>query len=123
MFGQLDLPFETAQAQRRAAMAALQVGEQPGRGADAAHATARSLGARQLRESCAAALSELGGKPRQRASPHRAVAGLTDREMDVMVLVAEGNTSRKVGATLYQPAHRRDARPEQPAEAAQPDQG
>jgi len=48
-----------------------------------------------LRENCAAALSRLGGKPRQRASANRAAAGLTSREMDVMLLVAKGNTSRQ----------------------------
>ena len=103
LFGHLDLPLETAQAQHRAATAALQLGER-GRARElllAAYATAGSLGARQLRENCAAALSDLGSKPRQRASADRAVAGLTDREMDVMVLVAEGNTSRKIGEALF----------------------
>jgi DNA-binding CsgD family transcriptional regulator len=28
-------------------------------------------------------------------------AGLTDRELDVMQLVAQGNTSRQVGRTLF----------------------
>jgi DNA-binding CsgD family transcriptional regulator len=102
MFGHLDLPLETAQAQRRAATAALQMGE-PVRSREllhAAYATAGALGARQLRENCAAALSDLGGKPRQRASANRA-AGLTEREMDVMLLVAEGNTSRQIGEALF----------------------
>ena len=103
LFGQLDLPLETAQAQHRAATVALQLGERARAREllDAAYATAGSLGARQLREDCAAVLSDLGGKPRQRASAHRAVAGLTGREMDVMVLVAEGNTSRKIGEALF----------------------
>ena len=103
MFSHLDLPLETVQAQRRAATAALQLGEQARAREllDAAYATAGSLGARQLRENCAAALSELGGKPRQRASANRAVAGLTDREMEVMLLVAEGNTSRQIGEALF----------------------
>ncbi len=103
MFGHLDLPLETAQAQRRAATAALQLGE-PVRAREllhAAYATAGALGARQLRENCAAALSDLGGKPRQRAYANRAAAGLTDREMDVMLLVAEGNTSRQIGEALF----------------------
>ena len=103
LFGHLDLPLETAQAQHRAATAALQLGDRV-RAREllhAAYATAGSLGARQLRETCAAALSDLGSNPRPRASATRTVAGLTDREMDVMVLVAEGNTSRKIGEALF----------------------
>jgi DNA-binding CsgD family transcriptional regulator len=103
LFGQLDLPLETAQAQYRAAAAAAAVGEQA-RAREllhAAHSTASALGARQLRENCAAALSEAGGKPRQRSSFHRAPAGLTDREMEVMLLVAEGNTSKRAGEALF----------------------
>ena len=102
MFGHLDLPLETAQAQRRAATAALQLGEQV-RAREllhAAYATAGALGVRQLRENCAAALSKLGGKPRQPASANLP-AGLTGREMDVMLLVAEGNTSRQIGEALF----------------------
>ncbi len=103
MFGHLDLPLETAQAQRRAAAAALQLDEhvRARELLDAAYATAGALGARQLRENCAAALSRLGGKPRQRASANRAAAGLTSREMDVMLLVAKGNTSRQIGEALF----------------------
>jgi DNA-binding CsgD family transcriptional regulator/tetratricopeptide (TPR) repeat protein len=103
MFGHLGLPLETAHAQHRAAAAVLQVGEQA-RAREllhAAHATAGALGARQLRENCAAALSKLGGKPRQRASAHRAPAGLTGRELEVMLLVAQGNTSRQAGEALF----------------------
>jgi DNA-binding CsgD family transcriptional regulator len=54
-----------------------------------------------LRESSAAALRRLGGKPSHRMTTHRAAAGLTAREMDVMLLVAKGNTSRQIGETLF----------------------
>jgi DNA-binding CsgD family transcriptional regulator/tetratricopeptide (TPR) repeat protein len=103
MFGQLGLPLATAQAQRRAAAAALRLGEH----ADArqwlhsAHDTADRLGARRLRGSCAAALSQLGDKPHRRTPANRGTAGLTGREMDVMLLVARGNTSREIGGTLF----------------------
>jgi DNA-binding CsgD family transcriptional regulator len=106
MFGRLDLPFQTAQAQRRAAAAAVRLG-QPARARDlldAAHATAARLGARRLRESCAAELAELGVKPRRPASSRRVTAGpagLTRRELDVMRLVAHGDTSRQVGSALF----------------------
>jgi DNA-binding CsgD family transcriptional regulator len=63
--------------------------------------TAARLGARQLHESCAAALKELGDRPRYRGTARRAMAGLTGREIDVMRLVAEGNTSRQIGCTLF----------------------
>ena len=103
LFGPLGLPLETAQAQRRAAAAALQLGDQA-RAREllrAAYATASTLGARQLREACAAALGRLGARPRQRASARAAAAGLTNREMDVMLLVARGNTSRQIGEALF----------------------
>jgi len=106
MFGRLDLPLQTAQAQRRAAAAAVRLG-QPARARDlldAAHATAARLGARRLRESCAAELGELGVKPRRPASSRRVTAGpagLTRRELDVMRLVAHGDTSRQIGSALF----------------------
>lgn len=34
-------------------------------------------------------------------SAKRAVAGLTSRELEVMLLVAQGNTSRQVGEALF----------------------
>ncbi|MEP7022557.1 MAG: AAA family ATPase [Actinomycetota bacterium] len=103
MFGQLDLPFETAQAQRRAGVAFLQLADRA-RAREllqAAYATASTLGARQLRDTCAAGLRQAGARPRPRASAHRAPAGLTDRELDVMLLVSKGNTSRQIGAALF----------------------
>jgi DNA-binding CsgD family transcriptional regulator len=103
MFGQLDLPLQAAQAQRRAAVAAARLGEQA-RAREllhAAHITAGRLGARQLRDSCKAALLQLGDKPRRRPPGPRVTAGLTGRELDVMQLVAQGNTSRQIGSTLF----------------------
>jgi len=103
MFSRLDLPLQAAQAQRRAAAAATQLGEHA-RARDllhTAHATADQLGARHLRESCTAALRELGDTPRRRSHSRRVTAGLTSRELDVMQLVAQGNTSRQIGHTLF----------------------
>jgi DNA-binding NarL/FixJ family response regulator len=103
MFSRLDLPLQTAQSQRRAAAAAAGLGERSRAREllDAAHATAARLGARPLRESCAAELRELGVKPRRPASSHPVTAGLTRRELDVMRLVAHGDTSRQIGSTLF----------------------
>jgi DNA-binding CsgD family transcriptional regulator len=103
MFAGLDLPLETAQAQRRAAAAAAAGGEQAQAREllRAAHDTADRLGARQLRDSCAAELARLGEAPRARSSGGRAPAGLTGRELEIMLLVARGNTSRQIGEALF----------------------
>jgi DNA-binding NarL/FixJ family response regulator len=103
MFSRLDLPLQAAQAQRRAAGAATRLGEhaQARELLHAAYATADQLGARHLRESCTAGLRQLGDTPRRHPHSRRVTAGLTSRELDVMQLVAQGNTSRQVGHTLF----------------------
>jgi DNA-binding NarL/FixJ family response regulator len=103
MFSRLDLPLQAAQAQHRAAAASAQLGEHAHAREllHAAYATADQLGARRLRESCTAALRQLGDKPRRHPYSHRVTAGLTSRELDVMQLVAQGNTSRQIGHTLF----------------------
>jgi len=103
MFSRLDLPLQTAQSQRRAAAAAVRLGE-PARARDllhTAHAIADQLGARHLRENCTAALRKLGAQPRRTSYSRRVTAGLTSRELDVMQLVAHGDTSRQIGRTLF----------------------
>ena len=65
------------------------------------HATAGQLGARHLRENCTTALRQPGDTPRRHPHSRRVAAGLTSREMDVMQLVAQGNTSRQIGHTLF----------------------
>ena len=107
-FGELELPFAMAQAQRRAARAAARIGDKTAAVEllQAAHDTAGRLGARVLRTACAAALSELGGKPQppvggRGARGTRTVGGLTGRELEIMLLVARGNTSRKIGEVLF----------------------
>jgi len=104
MFGDLDLPLATAQAQLRAAAAAGQAGDKA-LARDllhAAHDIADRLGASSLRAACAAALGELGDKPRLRAAGRGTrPAGLTGREMEIMLLVARGNTSRQIGEALF----------------------
>ena len=70
----------------------------------AALSTAERLGARPLLDDCVSALRELGSAAPARAArkqPPHALAGLTARELDVMLLVAGGNTSREVGAALF----------------------
>jgi len=114
MFGALELPFAAALAQRRAAAAAVRAASAdaanpvgyPEKARElllAARSTADRLGARPLLDDCDAALGELGAPAPAGGlrKPARALAGLTARELDVMVLVADGNTSRQVGAALF----------------------
>jgi DNA-binding CsgD family transcriptional regulator len=104
MFGQLELPFATAQAQRRAAVAAVQAGDEAlaRELLHAAYETADRLGACFLQGACGAMLTELGERPRAGAVGRRArAAGLTGRELEIMLLVARGNTSREIGEALF----------------------
>jgi DNA-binding CsgD family transcriptional regulator len=107
-FGELELPYATAQAQVRAAQAAARTGDKSAAAEllHAAHDTAGRLGAGVLRSACAAALAELGDKPRLPAAGRgtrgaRAAGGLTGRELEIMLLVARGNTSRQIGEALF----------------------
>jgi DNA-binding CsgD family transcriptional regulator len=107
-FAELELPYATAQAQRRAAAAAARTGDRAA-ALDLlyqAHEVAGQLGARFLRTACTAALSDLGARPRGRAAGRgargpRTAGGLTRRELEIMALVARGNTSRQIGETLF----------------------
>jgi DNA-binding CsgD family transcriptional regulator/tetratricopeptide (TPR) repeat protein len=106
MFGELGLPFATALAEHRAAVASIAAGDAAGAREllRAAQQGAGRLGARPLLAYCAGVLSQLGDRTRTgktgtaKVSP---VAGLTAREIDVMRLVADGNTSKEAGAALF----------------------
>src|SRR6201985_1687562 len=113
-FGELQLPYAMAQAQRRAAQAAARTGDKTA-AVDllhAAHDTAGRLGAGVLRTACAAAPAALGGTPpppparpgargAREVRGTRAPGGLTGRELEIMLLVARGNTSRQIGEALF----------------------
>ena len=104
MLDDLGLPFPAAQARQRAAVAAIAAGDTAAARPLllAARESAERLGARPLLDECAAL-----AKPDQPAKPVRtgraahAIAGLTARELDVMRLVADGNTAREAGAALF----------------------
>ena len=105
LYAELGLPFAEALARRHAAAALLRTGDLPeAKGLLlAARSIAERLGARPLLDDCEAALRELGtaAPARSARKQSRALAGLTTRELDVMLLVAGGNTSREVGAALF----------------------
>ncbi len=130
MFDDLGLPFPAAQARHRGAAAAIASGDTPAARQLllAARQAAERLGARQLLDGCAAALGRLGdsetggtvvedevagsagvrGGSGSRGAgggggdrKARAIAGLTARELDVMRLVADGNTAKEAGAALF----------------------
>jgi DNA-binding CsgD family transcriptional regulator len=63
-------------------------------------------GAAETNRSSIPALSEQGGKPRLPAAGRsgrgaRPADGLTGRELEIMLLVARGNTSRQIGQALF----------------------
>ncbi len=111
LFGPLAIPLATATAQRRAAAALLQAGEQRRSVGllSSAYQAADRLGAAALRARLDAELAGLGEKPRRRGNAGRGTpgqaaagaAGLSARETEVMRLVAEGNTSREIASQLF----------------------
>ena len=110
MLDDLGLPFAAAQAWHRAAAAAMASGDTAAAPQllQTARRAAERLGARQLLCDRAAAIAQLGdngsdggGKSGGRGAQARAIAGLTARELDVMRLVADGNTARQAGAALF----------------------
>ena len=111
---ELEWPYEAALARWREAEAHLMAGDRAAAGAAATSslAAARGLGARWLEGEveglCARARLQLDGLD----SPSAAVEepaepaeeepfGLTPRERQVLMLVAEGRTNREIGDTLY----------------------
>ena len=100
--------FAEVQALHRTACALAALGDSVGARKLLARArdTATKLGARTLADNCGAALAALpsGGAASDvliRGKTVRPLAGLTAHELDVMELVAVGNTPREVGAVLF----------------------
>jgi DNA-binding NarL/FixJ family response regulator len=107
LLADVGTPFERAESQRRAAAALATIG----RRADAveqlvaAHRTARRLGARPLAARIADDLAALGERVDRRlgrlAAAQLANGGLTRREVEVVRLVAVGQTNREIARALF----------------------
>ena len=104
MLDDLGLPFAAAQAWHPGATAAMASGDTAAAPQllQTARRAAERLGARQLLCDRAPKIAQLGdngsdggGKSGGRGAQARAIAGLTARELDVMRLVADGNTARQ----------------------------
>jgi DNA-binding CsgD family transcriptional regulator len=103
----LELPFERAEIELRAGVALAAAGErEPGlEHLQRAYRTARKLGARPLAAEAAREVAELGesvvGRLGRRAAAEANGAGLSGRELEVIRLVAVGQTNREVAAQLF----------------------
>jgi DNA-binding CsgD family transcriptional regulator len=103
----LDLPFERVEIELRAGVALAAAGERElglERLRDSYRA-ARKLGARPLAAEAAREVAALGESVVQRLGRRAAAeangAGLSGRELEVMRLVAVGQTNREIAAQLY----------------------
>jgi DNA-binding CsgD family transcriptional regulator len=92
IFGELDLPYEAARAEVRIGMAcrALRDAESADLALDAARATFERLGAGP----------DLAALDRLEPGPPALPGPLTDRELEVLRLVAAGQTNREIAAAL-----------------------
>ena len=104
---ELELPFEEAQLQLRAAAASAAAGDRDA-AVDrlvAAYRVARRLGAQPLAGQTARALEELGERVDERlgriAAAQTRVGGLTRRELEVVRHVAVGRTNREIAEALH----------------------
>jgi DNA-binding CsgD family transcriptional regulator len=103
----VDVPFERAQIQMRAGVALAAVGEREAavERLTEAYRAATKLGARPLADEAARQLVTLGEQVERRLGRRAAGqlerAGLTRRELEVVRLVALGQTNREIGQELF----------------------
>jgi DNA-binding CsgD family transcriptional regulator len=103
----LSLPYETAQTSLRAGVALASAGEREEaiRRLTDAYRIARKLGARPLANRAAEELVSLGEAVERRLGRRAAARlegpGLTRRELEVMRLVASGQTNREIARSLF----------------------
>jgi DNA-binding NarL/FixJ family response regulator len=107
LLAEVGAPFERAESQRRGAAALVAAGRRD----DAiellvgAHRAARRLGARPLATRLGEDLAALGEQPERRlgriAAAQLANGGLTRRELEVVRLVAVGQTNREIARELF----------------------
>jgi ATP/maltotriose-dependent transcriptional regulator MalT len=102
----LEIPFERAQILMRGGSALAAAGEREAAVEQLAeaHRVADALGARPLATSAAAAIAGLGASLERhlgrRAAAEHETGGLSRREVEVVRLVAAGNTNREIAASL-----------------------
>lgn len=99
LFAQLHMPHETAEA--RVELACALAGDRPELALEDARSALeafRGLGALRSREVAAAALRSLGVAP---PGGGRSVDELTEREREVLALLARGLTNAQIGRTLF----------------------
>jgi DNA-binding NarL/FixJ family response regulator len=107
LLADVGAPLERAESQRRcaAALAACGRRDEAVEQLVAAHRTARRLGARPLATQLAADLAALGERVERRlgriAAAQLAHGGLTRREVEVVRLVAVGQTNREIARELF----------------------
>ena len=107
LLADVGAPYERAETQRRAAAAYVAAGQhaEAVERLVAAHRTARKLGARPLAARLAADLAALGERVERRlgrlAAAELANGGLTRREVEVVRLVAVGQTNREIARELF----------------------
>jgi DNA-binding NarL/FixJ family response regulator len=107
LLADVGAPYERAETQRRAAAAYVAAGHHAYavERLVAAHRTARKLGARPLAAKLAADLAALGERVERRhgrlAAAELANGGLTRREVEVVRLVAVGQTNREIARELF----------------------
>ncbi len=102
----LEIPFERAQIQLRAGVALATAGQRDAalERLGEAHRTARRLGATPLAAQVAEEVAKLGESVERqlgrRAAADHENAGLSNRELEVMRLVASGRTNREIAGEL-----------------------